>query len=621
MCSERSIRDHVSSTSADLQADRIAQLRAIMPEAFTEGKLDLDKLRTALGEERDERGERYTFSWAGRREAQRRIQEQSRGTLIPAPTESLDWDTTQHVFIEGENLEVLKLLYRAYYGRVKLIYIDPPYNTGNDFVYPDNYGDPLDTYLKLTGQKNGNGDLLTSNPETSGRYHSRWLSMIYPRLFVARQLLRDDGLIFVSIDDHEVHNLRALMNEVFGEENFIASIVWQKTYSPANDKIGIDAMHDYIICYQRSKNSPVALLPRTAKQDNAYSNPDNDPRGVWKAVDSTRAEHRDYAYFPITTPSGKTVYPTKGRSWIFTEKELSELLADNRLWFGRNGSSKPSKKLFLTEVKQGLVPTTWWSHEDAGHNDEAKKELKSLLPEEIPFETPKPTRLIKRILQIGTTSNTNDIILDFFSGSSTTADSVLQLNKEDKGNRRFIMIQFPERTKIKDYPTIAEIGKERIRRVIAKLKAERNGQLDLDEREQPEDLGFRVYKFAPSLIKQWPGHQGDDAEEYIALALSFVDLLVEGWTPEGVLWEVALKEGLSLSSRVETVPETGPNKVQCVTDPDTGRSFFICLDDVIDPDLQAKLNLDATDLFVCRDAAIDETTHANLALACHIKTL
>jgi adenine-specific DNA-methyltransferase len=620
MSSEQPTREHVAPTSADIQANRIEQLRAVLPEVFTEGKLDFSKLREALGELPDERGERYTFSWAGRRDAQRLIQEQSRGTLFPAPNQSLDWDSTQNVFIEGENLEVLKLLYRAYYGRVKLIYIDPPYNTGNDFVYPDNYGDPLDTYLKLTGQKNGNGNLLTSNPETNGRHHSRWLSMMYPRLFVARQLLREDGVIFISIDDGEVANLKSLMNEIFGEENFVAHIVWQKRYVSNVTAQFLSDMHDHILVYGRQKaNVKVRKIERTEEQLKDYKNPDNDDRGVWRAQDLSASKPYSAGMFTITSPAGLEFNPPPGRYWRCNRAQYEEWLADNRIWFGKEGTGRPMLKAFLTEVQEGITPNTWWSHEFAGHNKEATLEVKELFDGDSPFDTAKPVKLIRRMLELF--ADKDALVLDFFGGSSTTAHAVLDINREDGGNRRFIVAQFPEKTKNTTYATIADIGKERIRRVVKKLKDERNGQLDLNDREQPEDLGFRVYKYAPSHIKHWPGHTGDNAEEYVALALSFVDLLVEGWTPEGVLWEVALKEGLSLSSRVETVPGTDPNTVQRVTDADTGRFFFICLDDQIAPDLQDKLKPDATVLFVCRDSAIDETTHANLSLACRVKTL
>jgi adenine-specific DNA-methyltransferase len=376
--------DNVDLRSHDAAGDKIAELLRLFPEIRTEeGKLDFDRLKLALGETVDVGKERYGMNWPGKADCFKTIQAPSLGTLRPCREESVNFDTTQNLIIEGDNLEVLKLLQKSYLGKVKMIYIDPPYNTGNDFIYPDNYSESLQTYLEYTGQTDEEGRKFGTNPESDGRFHSKWLNMMYPRLYLARNFLREDGVIFISIDDTEIQNLRRICDEVFGEEHFLACIVWQKTYSPANDKKGIDAMHDYLLCYQKAETLQVNLFPRTAKQDVAYSNPDNDPRGAWKAVDSTRAEHRDYAYFPIITPSGKEVFPAQGRSWVFTKEELPTLIKENRLWFGKDGGSKPSKKLFLTDVKQGVVPTTWWSHEDAGHNDEAKKELKTLMNGEV----------------------------------------------------------------------------------------------------------------------------------------------------------------------------------------------------------------------------------------------
>ena len=462
--------DDPETRSADVVSENVEQLKSLFPDAFTEGKIDFDVLKQLLGGAVDERDEKYGLNWHGKRRARQLALTPSAGTLRPCPEESVDWETTQNLMIEGDNLEVLKLLQKSYAGKVKLIYIDPPYNTGKDFVYPDNFQDNIKNYLELTGQTGEGGRKLTSNTEASGRFHTDWLNMMYPRLKLAKNLLRDDGVIFISIDDGEVANLKLICGDVFGEENFVACIVWQKTYSPANDKKGIDAMHDFVIAYKKSDAFDVNLFPRTAKQDDAYSNPDNDSRGVWKAVDATRAEHRDYAFFKIVTPSGREVWPAQGRSWVFTEEELPGLIADKRLWFGKDGASKPSKKLFLWEVKQGLVPTTWWGHEDAGHNDEAKKELKELLTEGLPFQTPKPTRLIQRAAIIATAKDSNDVILDFFGGSGTTGQAVLDLNSQDSGNRRFILVQLPEPTNDEKYVTIAEITKERLRRAGKKIR-------------------------------------------------------------------------------------------------------------------------------------------------------
>lgn len=521
--------------SADLLKQGLERLREIFPEAWREGNIDFEILKQLLGGIVDETDERFGLNWHGKRRARQIALSPSNGTLRPNPEESVDWDKTKNLIIEGDNLEVLKLLQKSYAGKVKLIYIDPPYNTGKDFVYPDNFQDNIKNYLELTGQTVG-GRKTRSNTEASGRFHTDWLSMIYPRLKLASNLLRPDGHIFISIDDGEVSNLRLVCDEIFGEENFVACISWQKTYSPANDKKGIDAMHDYVVVYQRSDDALINLLPRTAKQDDAYTNPDADHRGPWKAVDATRAEHRDYAFYPIQTPSGREVWPAKGRSWVFTKEEVPGLIAENRLWFGKDGSSKPSKKLFLTEVKQGVVPTTWWTHEDAGHNDEAKKELKGLFTEALPFDTPKPTRLIQRILQIGTTGAGGEVVLDFFAGSGTTAHAVMASNAADKGDRRFILVQLPEPTENKQFCTIAKVTSERIRRVGAELRTKgHNG-----------DIGFRAFKLDQSNIRIW----NPDPLALEQSLLTQQDHLVENRTESDVLYELLIKLGLDFSAQI-----------------------------------------------------------------------
>lgn len=533
--------------SANLVAENIEKLKALFPELLTEtvvngqttAALNMDVLKALVGDATVADGdEKYGLNWHGKRRARQIALTPSTGTLRPAKEESVDWDTTQNLMIEGDNLEVLKLLQKSYAGKIKLIYIDPPYNTGKDFVYPDNFQDNIKNYLELTGQTEG-GSKITTNTETSGRFHTDWLNMIYPRLKLAHALLRQDGFIFISIDDGEVSNLRLICNEIFGEENFYACISWQKTYSPANDKRGIDAMHDYVLVYSKSEKSQVNLLPRTAKQDTAYVNLDNDPRGPWKSVDATRAEHRDYAFYPITTPSGKEVFPAQGRSWVFTKEELPKLLADSRLWFGKDGSSKPSKKLFLSEVKQGIVPTTWWTHEDAGHNDESKKELKNLFPEGLPFDTPKPTRLIRRILQIATSNDGSQLVLDFFAGSGTTAHSVLEQNIADGGNRRFILVQLPETLLNKSIKTISKVAQERVRRCVSKFSAA-NNLFDFDK-------GFRFFSLDSSNIRPWRP-QGNNLP---ASLLENLEHIEPGRSNDDVFYEVLLKLGLDLCVSME----------------------------------------------------------------------
>ena len=538
--------------SANLVAGNIATLKALFPELITEGAggaaINVDVLKALVGDATvTDAEEKYGLNWHGKRRARQLALTPSTGTLRPCPEDSVDWDSTQNLMIEGDNLEVLKLLQKSYAGKVKLIYIDPPYNTGKDFVYPDNFQDSIKHYMELTGQVEG-GAKVSSNTEASGRFHTDWLNMMYSRLKLASALLRPDGFIFISIDDGEVANLKSICNEIFGEENFVGSVAWQKTYSPANDKKGIDAMHDYIVVYRRSDSATINLLPRTAKQDDAYTNPDEDPRGPWKAVDATRAEHRDYAFYPIITPAGKEVWPAQGRSWVFTKEELPSLLADSRLWFGRDGSSKPSKKLFLTEVKQGLTPTTWWSHEDGGHNDEAKKELKALFPEALPFDTPKPIRLIQRILQIGTKSDGNDLILDFFAGSGTSAHAVFGLNAIDRAARRVILVQLQEVAEGTQFPTIASVTKERLRRAGAKVKADNLGWQG--------DTGFRVYKLDQSNLRAW--QPSGDLERDLVDA---VEHIIPGRSEQDVLTEILLKLGLDLCVPIETrrVPALTPN--------------------------------------------------------------
>ena len=617
---ESPAREHVTPAAADVQAERRRQLRALVPEAFVEGALDFAKLRAALGETDSAAGERYTFTWAGKGAAQRLIQQPSHATLHPAPDESINWATTQNLFIEGDNLEVLKLLYRAYYGRVKLIYIDPPYNTGNDFVYPDDYSDSLAAYLTLTGQQNATGDLLTSNPETSGRYHSRWLSMLYPRLFVARQLLRDDGLLFVSIDDSEVHNLRLLLNEVFGEENFLGVLIWKRRQNvDSRAKSGLSVDHEYLLMYARNS---AGRIRGQEKDLTKYSNPDHDPRGDWLSADLTglaTKEQRPNLHYDLVNPATGMVYMPPENGWRYGKPTMARLIADARIIWPKTNEGRPRVRRYLHEM--GAEFTGLSSIITTLYNSQGTRELKELFDGKEVLDFPKPVDYLKLLVEQGTSTDEPEIVLDFFAGSCTTAQAVLELNRQDGGSRRYVMVQLPFPTKIAAYKTIAEIGKERIRRVIKKLTEERREQLDLNERTQPEDVGFRVFKLAASNLKQWPGHTGDEADEYMQLSATFANLLVEPWTADGVLWEVAIKEGLRPTASVETVPNPGPNTVQRVTDADTGRFFLICLDETIDPSLQDTLTLSRETLFICRDSAIDDTTHANLALACHVKTL
>ena len=512
--------------SMNITADNITKLKSLFPEAFNENGIDFDVLKQLLGENVDEKEERY-----------------------------------------GLNLEVLKLLQKSYAGKVKLIYIDPPYNTGKDFVYSDNFQDNMKNYLEMTGQTE-DGVRITTNAETSGRYHTDWLNMIYPRLKLARNLLKEDGVIFISIDDTEVDNLKKVCSEIFGEENFVANIVWQKKYSPQNDATYFSDMHDHILVYAKqrktSKNDSngwnIDFLPRSDEQNAAYKNPDNDPRGVWKSVDlsvKTYSKANDYS---ITTPSGRIVTPPASRCWQVSEKRFVELCKENKIWFGENGNNVPSIKRFLTEVQDGVVPTTWWSYKECGHNQEAKQELKKLMEgESVFFDTPKPLRLLDRILHLATTNDKDCIILDFFAGSGTTAHATLNKNIADSGSRRYIAVQLPEKIDDEKYYTISELTKERLRRAGKKVRE--------DNPEWKGDVGFRVFKLDTSNIRPWEATAETLSEQLDA----YVSPILEGRSEEDLLTELMLKRGIDLSVNVEVRQFDGLT-VSCVD----GGKLFTC---------------------------------------------
>ena len=539
--------------SLDISDEKRAELLALFPEARTEGgKIDFDRLKLALGEAVDVGKERYGMNWPGKADCFRTIQTPSIGTLRPAPEESVNFDTTENLIIEGDNLEVLKLLQKSYLGKIKMIYIDPPYNTGNDFIYPDNYTESLETYLEYTGQVDSEGKKFGTNTEADGRFHSKWLNMMYPRLYLARNLLREDGVIFITIDDTEFANLRRMCDEIFGEENFIAAISWQKKYAVSNNYQGVASIRDFILVYSKSGVFQNGLLPRTDESAARYQNPDNDPRGPWKSVDywnMASPEDRPNLVYPITNPNtGVQIVPDK-KAWKFSKEAHQQHVAEKRIWWGADGTnSVPALKLFFADVRQGLIPHNWWPYEDAGHTDEAKKALDRLFDGNSPFDTPKPVRLITRMCQVAGLAP-DDIALDFFAGSGSTAQAVVEQNEQDGGSRKFILVQLPEQTGRNDYPSIADITKERIRRVIEKITEDASTKLDLNDKKP--DLGFRVFKLAESNFTAWNAEGAKDATTLATQLDLHIDHIRQQRTDDDILYELLLKSGFPLTTPVE----------------------------------------------------------------------
>ena len=537
----------------DIAEENIQKLRQIFPDVFTEDKIDFEKLQQVLGEYVEDSTERYNFTWNGKGRALRLSQTPSLGTLRPCKEESKDWDTTQNLYIEGDNLEVLKLLQKSYHSKVKMIYIDPPYNTGKDFVYKDDFHDSLENYKRITGQADSEGNRISTNTEASGRYHTDWLNMMYPRLRLARNLLTDDGVIFISIDDNEADNLKKICNEVFGEDNFLAQIIWERAFSPVNLKKHFSESHDYIICYAKNIDESVCNgLPRKDETNDRYSNPDNDPRGNWASADLSVGPAVESNIYEIITPSGRKVLPPSGYSWRLNRERYFEFLNDNRIWFGDGGNGVPRIKRFLSEVKQGITPMTVWKHQDVGHSQKASQDLKKLFDNNAYFTYPKPVELINRILELYT--DKDSLILDFFSGSATTAHAVMQLNAEDVnaedgGNRKFIMVQLPEPTDEKSeahkagYMNICEIGKERIRRAGEKIKEKNKDKENIENL----DIGFKVLKLDTSNIRKWQPDY-DNLEQSL---FDYVDNYMEGRTELDVVYEIMLKYGLDLTYPVD----------------------------------------------------------------------
>ncbi len=546
--------DKLDGLSMDIEAANKEKLRAVFPECFTEGKLDIDKLLSLCGEYITDDYEKYEFKWKGKSECLRLAQRRSTAALRPCRAESVHFDTTQNLYIEGDNLEVLKLLQKSYFRKVKLIYIDPPYNTGNDFVYEDDFKDPLARYREVTQQT------TKSNPETMGRHHTNWLNMMYPRLRLAANLLRDDGVIFISIDDGEQANMRKLCDEVFGEENFMAQIIWQKVYSPRMDVQGFSTSHDYVLCYVKSSVESIRqeAFSQNAAQFN-FTDPQNGKKYRRRSIrkegsHSTRSE-RPNLWFALLSPDGTEVYPYKPDGtegcWRWSMKTYKENEQKGIVeWVKTENGWQAYAKQYL-DTDAAKPPETLWLHQEVGHNHAAAEELKKLLDGKF-FDSPKPKELIMKILKLATYPDNNDIVLDFFSGSATTVHAVMQLNAEDGGNRRFIMVQLPEVCGEKSeafkagYQNICEIGKERIRRAGKKLLEAVDGQTILD-------VGFKVFKLDTSNMKLWddtPIEDGD-LDTLFERIDEHINGLKAGRSDEDLLFEILLKMGYPLTAAVD----------------------------------------------------------------------
>ena len=602
--------------SMDIVAQNVENIGNLFPDCITEARDENGKIQKIVDRDRlmqkfshkiigGGTTERYEFTWVGKNASRVEANTTTNKTLRPCIEESKDWDNTENLYIEGDNLEVLKLLQNSYFNKVKMIYIDPPYNTGNDFIYIDDFAQNIDEYEEAKGSFDEEGNRLFKNTDTNGRFHSDWCSMIYPRLVLARNLLANDGVIFISIDDNEQENLKKICDEVFGEKNFIAQVIWERAYAPVNLKKHFSENHDYIICYAKDIDKAICNgLPRASEANDRYSNPDNDPRGIWKSDNLSVGPIVQSKIYEIITPGGRKVLPPEGYCWRLSKEKFKEFVKDNRIWFGKDGNNVPSIKRFLTEVKQSITPMTIWKYSEVGHSQDAKQNLKKLFDGKSFFDYPKSVELIKRCIQLY--SNESSIIIDFFSGSATTAHAVMQLNAEDGGKRKFIMVQLPEKTDEKSeafkagYKNICEIGKERIRRAGEQIKEEAglNGQ-DLD-------IGFRVLKLDSSNMKDIYY----SADKYDQGMLENMQLNTkEDRTDLDLLFGCLVDWGLELDKSY-TVKEINGHKVHIYNDGDLVACFEKDLD-MKTIDEIAKLQ--ALRVVFCDNGFIDSATKINVA--------
>lgn len=558
--------------------------------------------------------ERYQFTWPDKKKSVLLANAPINKTLRPVredetvptgadsegkpycSTGSVDFDTTENLYIEGDNLEVLKLLQETYLGKIKMIYIDPPYNTGNDFVYEDDFAQSTDEYLANSGQFDEEGNRMVQNTESNGRFHTDWLNMMYPRLKLAKDLLSEDGVIFISLDDGEIDNLKKISDEVLGSQNYVGTVIWERAFAPKNDAKYFSTSHDFVLVYAKNiEDFEIGKLPRTQEANARYKNPDNDPRGPWAADNMTVKTYSAAYDYPITTPNGTVVNPTNGRCWFTSKERMQKLIEDGRVYFGADGGNTPRLKRYLADVQQGMTPTTIWKCDDVGHNQEGRQELKKLFDDKGYFDSPKPQRLMHRILKVANLLD-NSIVLDFFSGSASTAHAVMQLNAEDGGHRKFIMVQLPEKCDEKSeaykagYKNICEIGKERIRRAGAKIKEEAGLAA------QNLDTGFRVLKCDTSNMKDV---YYNPAEYEVNMFSRLEDNIKEDRTPEDLLFQVMLDLGVLLSSKIEETTIAG-KKVFNVED----NYLIACFDSDVSEETIKAIAKQKPYYFVMRDSSM-----------------
>jgi adenine-specific DNA-methyltransferase len=617
-----------------LTEERLRALEEVVPEAFEDGRINWETLREVLGErvEEDDAGaEHFGLFWPGKREARRLAAQPSKGTLVPAPGEGVDEETTENIFIEGDNLEVLKLLQKSYAGRIKMIYIDPPYNTGNDLIYKDNFTEPLEEYLKKTGQMGEQGELLTTNTKASGRFHSNWLNMMYPRLRLLQCLLAEDGFICVSIDDNEVNNLGLLMDEIFGSTARLACAPWLAEPSGGKEKTGLRSGHEYLLIYGNieritQEERPIGELNLKDKWGEYRKGRE---LRKWGGI-SLRSD-RPNQWFELTTPDGTKVYPYRNDGkeghWRWGKNQKMKEIVENpekAHWEKRSYDEgvvvegETERWVPFEKIRDTLHSVGWSTWLDShGFNADGTRELKELFGFKI-LDTPKPTKLIQWLLSLH--DDDEALVLDVFAGSASTAHAVLKLNQQEGGNRKFICVQLPEKTNREDYATIAEIGKERIRRIINILNENENRQLPTGDGYQ--DRGFKVFTLQNSNFKAWRDYEGENLRQFETLLSTFETPLVEGWNERDVLTEILLLEGFPLSSRIAPAIDFTANKVMQVESDFSAHRIFICLDpDVKGKTIERLAVLPAEDIFICLDSALDDAAKVRLNDVGNVRTV